>query len=70
MSFEPTSLIHVSFMPGKEKISMGRLALKNRQLFFEYNLSFIQGGLELSPFKLPLKPGVFACGDPLFGGLS
>lgn len=69
MSFEPTSLIHVSFMPGKEKISVGRLALKDRQLFFEYNLSFIQRGLELSPFKLPLKPGVIACDDPLFGGL-
>ncbi|MBP6103601.1 MAG: HipA N-terminal domain-containing protein, partial [Gammaproteobacteria bacterium] len=69
MSFEPTSLIHVSFMPEKEKIPMGRLALKDRQLFFEYNLSFIQRGLELSPFKLPLKPGVFTCDDPLFGGL-
>jgi serine/threonine-protein kinase HipA len=37
---------------------MGRLFLKNRQIFFEYDAAFIKLGLELSSFKLLLKLGV------------
>jgi len=43
---------------------MGRLALKKRKIFFEYHTDFLKTGLELSPFKLPLKPGVMGCEDP------
>ncbi|MES2214773.1 MAG: type II toxin-antitoxin system HipA family toxin [Pseudomonadota bacterium] len=45
---------------------MGRLLLKNRQIFFEYDMSFIKMGLELSPFKLPLKVGIIESSDPTF----
>ena len=48
---------------------MGRLLLKNRQIFFEYDPAFLKIGLELSPFKLPLKPGVIKCQDQIFEGL-
>ena len=48
---------------------MGRLLLKNRQIFFEYDADFIKTGLELSPFKLPLKAGVIASNDRTFDGL-
>lgn len=48
---------------------MGRLLLKNRQIFFEYDAAFIKTGLELSPFKLPLKVGVIESNDRTFEGL-
>jgi len=52
-----------------EKQLMGRLLLKNRQIFFEYDAAFIKTGLELSPFKLPLKAGVIESSDRTFEGL-
>ncbi len=48
---------------------MGRLLLKNRKIFFEYNTDFIKYGLELSPFKHPLKLGVIESNDRIFEGL-
>jgi serine/threonine-protein kinase HipA len=48
---------------------MGRLAIKNRRIFFEYAKDFLETGLEISPFKLPLKPGLHTCDDRLFDGL-
>ncbi len=63
------SLIRVYFNKRNEKILVGKLALKNRQLFFEYSQEFIETGLELSPFKLPLKKGLHQCQEPLFDGL-
>ena len=47
----------------------GRLLLKNRKIFFEYDADFIKTGLELSPFKLPLKAGVIESNDRTFEGL-
>lgn len=69
MTFQNVSVIQVSYMRGKEKLFMGRLALKNRKIFFEYSPNFIKTGLELSPFKLPLKAGAIECEDRLFEGL-
>lgn len=69
MTFSSTTLVHVSYCPGKEKISLGRLAFKDRKIFFEYNPGFIEKELQLSPFKLPLQPGVMACENREFDGL-
>lgn len=69
MKFESTSLVHVYYSPGLDKQLMGRLTLKNRKILFEYESEFIKTGLELSPFKLPLKPGVIKSDDFLFEGL-
>src|SRR5271156_3290113 len=69
MTFQNIPVVHVSFLRDKEKVPMGRLALKNRKIFFEYQPEFIKTGLELSPFKLPLKPGVQESEDPIFDGL-
>lgn len=55
MIFQPTSLVHVYLMRDGDKCRMGRLLLKERKLFFEYDPDFINTGLELSPFKLPLS---------------
>jgi len=69
MTFQKSSLIHVSYVRGTNSLPMGRLALKERKIFFEYHLDFLKTGLELSPFKLPLRPGIITSEDPLFEGL-
>ena len=63
-----TTSIFVDYCPTKP-IPMGHLALINRRIAFEYSPEFLELGLELSPFKLPLKPGMHFSPDPLFEGL-
>ncbi len=69
MSMISQNLVYVYYHGSSTKQLMGRLLLKNRQIFFEYDASFIKKGLELSPFKLPLKAGVIASNDRTFEGL-
>lgn len=48
---------------------VGRLAVRDRAILFQYRPEFLGRGLELSPFRLPLRPGVVS-GDPAcFDGL-
>lgn len=67
--FKPIDLIHVGLQFTDEIIPVGRLALRERIIYFEYHSDFISRGLPLSPFKLPLKPGVQSFDNSLFGGL-
>jgi|JI10StandDraft_1071094.scaffolds.fasta_scaffold17239_8 serine/threonine-protein kinase HipA len=67
--FQPVDLIHVGLQLSSETIPVGRLALRERIIYFEYHNDFISRGLLLSPFKLPLKPGVQSFDNSLFGGL-
>ncbi len=69
MSFSNQDLVYVYYLGSGEKQLTGRLLLKNRQIFFEYDAAFIKTGLELSPFKLPLKSGVVESNDRTFEGL-
>ncbi|MSP53388.1 MAG: type II toxin-antitoxin system HipA family toxin [Gammaproteobacteria bacterium] len=62
-------LVNVYYSPSNERIPVGRLAIKDQQVYFEYASTFLQLGLELSPFKLPLKLGVLRCADRCFDGL-
>ena len=48
---------------------VGLLSEENNRIFFEYSPEFIETGIELSPFKLPLKPGVFEETKRTFDGL-
>ncbi len=48
---------------------VGRLLDIDRRIHFQYAPAFLDSGLEISPFKLPLKPGVFDDGVPEFHGL-
>ena len=48
---------------------VGRLLDIERRIHFQYAPAFLESGLELSPFKLPLQPGVFDNGYPEFQGL-
>jgi len=48
---------------------VGTLAYKNKIIYFEYDKSFLNTGIEISPYKLPLKSGVMICDDDMFEGL-
>jgi serine/threonine-protein kinase HipA len=48
---------------------VGRLAIRDRQIYFEYDQTFIENGLEISPLRLPLKSGVQSFNYDLFEGL-
>ena len=50
-----------------ERRLMGLLSQREGRIFFEYAPDFLNFGLEVSPFKLPLRPGMFE-GDPMFAG--
>lgn len=53
---------------GKRRF-VGILAEDNRRIFFEYSPEFIQSGIELSPFQLPLGGGVYEDRKQTFDGL-
>ncbi len=55
---------------GDKIIPVGRLAINNRQIYFQYHDSFIEKNFNISPFHLPLKSGVFSFDYNLFEGLG
>lgn len=69
MSFTPVSQIKVGLDFWSEGEPLGRLALRDRQIFFEYDQGFLKRGLDVSPFRLPLKSGVQTFDGHLFEGL-
>lgn len=68
MTYAPVELLTVHLDAG-ERRRVGRLALSSRRILFEYDPSFVASGVQISPFKLPLKPGVQICPDMIFDGL-
>jgi serine/threonine-protein kinase HipA len=68
MSYVPTELLTV-YLESGERRKVGRLALRQRQVLFEYDSAFIASRIEISPIKLPLKLGVFPPADMIFDGL-
>ena len=72
--FPPVKEIRVSLDFGDAIIPVGRLAVKDRSIYFEYTGSFVeQGGnsrgIHISPFRLPLRRGVSTFGSEPFEGL-
>ena len=47
---------------------VGMLLQDKQRIFFEYFPDFLKSGIELSPFKLPLKAGVFEEKSRVFDG--
>lgn len=66
---QPIKEIKVGLNFGENTIPVGRLAINNRHIYFEYHDSFIEKNLNISPFHLPLKSGVFSFDYNLFEGL-
>lgn len=69
MTHTPISQIIVSLDFGAKPIPVGRLAIRDRVIYFEYDAGFLQRGLNISPFRLPLKPGLQSFDHSLFEGL-
>lgn len=65
MSYKPIYSLSVFY----EDSLIGKLALKDRRTWFQYDVAFLRKGIELSPFKLPLRPEVVPCNDRVFDGL-
>jgi serine/threonine-protein kinase HipA len=68
VTYAPVDLLTV-YLDGGARRKVGRLALRERQILFEYDAAFIASGIEISPFKLPLRAGVFTAQDMVFDGL-
>lgn len=66
---QPVSEIKVSLDFGAEIIPVGRMALRGHTIYFEFQSSFVQRGLEISPIRLPLKSGVVSFESAPFEGL-
>ena len=69
MKYVPVKLLNVSLAFGDTPLEVGRLAIIRRKIYFEYSPSFIAGGLEISPAKLPLQSGAKAPVTNIFDGL-
>lgn len=48
---------------GPEDVVVGTLAEQQRRIYFEYDASFLDAPLPISPFKLPVRPGLFEHSD-------
>jgi len=69
MKFEPISQVRVLLRFSKQAQLVGRLAKRDHKIYFEYDNDFIQKGMELSPIKCPIRPGVHSFDSYLFEGL-
>jgi serine/threonine-protein kinase HipA len=67
---QPIAEIKVGLDFGSEILPVGRLAIRDHIIYFEYHALFIQKRLEISPIRLPLKPGVTAFERSPFEGLA
>lgn len=61
--------IRVSRDFGQSNVPVGHLALRDHRITFEYDAQFIEQELEISPYMLPLRPGVTVFDNSLFAGL-
>lgn len=69
MNLSSQKMLNVYYSGALKPQFVGRLLYKNRQIFFEYDDIFFKSGLELSPFKLPLKKDIIISNDRMFEGL-
>jgi len=61
--------IKVGINFGDAVIPVGRLAMRERTIYFEYDSTFIKRGIEISPLRLPLQSGLHNFDHNLFEGL-
>lgn len=61
--------LHVFLNSYGARREVGMLSDENGRVLFEYAPVFLSSGIELSPFKLPLRPGVFEDEKRIFDGL-
>jgi len=69
MKFSPLTEVKVGLDFGEGFMPLGRLASRDRTIYFEYDAEFLERGLNVSPITLPLKTGVSHFDASLFDGL-
>ena len=69
VSFAPLDTVTVGLDFGAGAHRVGRLAARDRRLYFEYDRDFLAQGREISPLRLPLRPGLQTFDPALFEGL-
>jgi serine/threonine-protein kinase HipA len=57
------------FLDARTRRKVGRLALQNRRILFEFDPAFLAAPLPISPFQLPAQPGVMVGRPGVFDGL-
>lgn len=57
--------IKVGLNFGEITIPVGRLASRNSKIYFEYDETFLDMGLDISPLRLPLESGSNFQPEPL-----
>ena len=62
--------VKVGLQFGADVQSVGRLAIRDSIIYFQYDEHFRQQGIEISPFRLPLQNNVIALPVRPFEGLS
>nr|WP_294518886.1 type II toxin-antitoxin system HipA family toxin [uncultured Rhodopila sp.] len=67
--FRRINALRVELAVTAEPLTVGRLAARDRVIYFEYDRAFLATKLELSPFRLPLAPGVFEGPETVFDRL-
>ena len=69
MTFGTVAEIGVSLDLQNEFLPVGRFATRDGVIYFQYDQSFIERGLEISPIRLPLGPGLKTFDRMVFEGL-
>jgi serine/threonine-protein kinase HipA len=69
MAYKPSELLNVYLDAHGQRRKVGRLASRDRRILFEYDPGFLVSGIEVSPFKLPLQPGIIIPDTTIFEGL-
>lgn len=67
---QPIAEVKVGLDFGSKIQTVGRLAIRDHIIYFEYNDEFVQKGVEISPFRLQLKKGVIELPRQPFEGLA
>lgn len=61
--------LNVQLHLGNDVVEVGELVADKQQIYFRYTPSFIERGLQLSPYKLPLTTEIVSAGPIPFDGL-
>lgn len=69
MRLDPVDVLHVAIHLKDRRVAVGRLANYRGQVFFEYDQAFLDLGIQISPFKLPVQRGAIPCEGSVFEGL-
>ena len=69
MTFEPVNHIRIGLRFEETVIPVGRMAEQGQRIYFEFEDSFIDRGLEISPINCKLRPGAQTFDPNLFEGL-